>query len=75
MRQSLRPAHHKPGDAEHAERIYRHRWVVRLHRRTYPDKTAPTGKARRWIGPYLVTPVGCEDAQILGTERVNVLRR
>ncbi|MGW0886109.1 hypothetical protein [Streptomyces sp. NPDC002671] len=38
--------------------------------RTYPDHDDPTGYSRKWVGPYLVTPEGCEDAPILGRERV-----
>ncbi|MFD4830631.1 hypothetical protein ACFWPV_12375 [Streptomyces uncialis] len=76
LRQSARPA---PGDdfgsEDTAGRVYRHRWFVKPHRRTYPDKAHPEGKSRRWVGPYLVTPAGCADAPILGTEKVNVLRR
>ncbi|MEU6926333.1 MULTISPECIES: hypothetical protein [unclassified Streptomyces] len=44
--------------------------------RTYPDHDDPTGYSRKWVGPCLVTPEGCEDAPILGRERVvSVLRR
>jgi hypothetical protein len=76
LRTALRPERAAgPGSRDHAEKVYRHRWMVKLHRRTYPDKTDPTGKARKWIGPYLAVPKGCEDAPLLGTERVNVLRR
>lgn len=76
LRQSAqsRPDEH-PGAEETAARIYRHRWFVKPHRRTYPDRDHPEGKSRRWVGPYLVAPAGCEDAPILGSERVNVLRR
>ncbi|MEV5203431.1 hypothetical protein [Streptomyces sp. NPDC053720] len=49
---------------------------MKAHRRTYPDQGDPTGYSRKWVGPYLVTPEGCEDAPILGRERVvSVLRR
>lgn len=77
LRQSVRPA---PDDdtaaRDTAGRIYRHQWFVRPHRRTYPDQDDPTGYSRKWVGPYLVTPEGCEDAPILGRDRVvNVLRR
>ncbi|KWT63422.1 hypothetical protein ADL21_03150 [Streptomyces albus subsp. albus] len=40
-----------------------------------PDKDHPEGKSRKWVGPCLVAPAGCEDAPILGSERVSVLRR
>jgi hypothetical protein len=64
------------GARDTAGRIYRHQWFVRPHRRTYPDRDDPTGYSRKWVGPYLVTPAGCEDAPILGRERiVSVLRR
>ncbi|MFD7861417.1 hypothetical protein [Streptomyces sp. NPDC057682] len=63
------------GSEDTAGRVYRRRWFVKPHRRTYPDKAHPEGRSRRWVGPYLVTPAGCADAPILGTEKVNVLRR
>ncbi|MFI6689702.1 hypothetical protein [Streptomyces sp. NPDC050485] len=77
LRQSIRPS---PGDdhgaRDTAGRVYRHQWFVRPHRRTYPDQNDPTGFSRKWVGPYLVTPAGCENAPILGKERVvHVLRR
>ncbi|MFE2911385.1 hypothetical protein [Kitasatospora indigofera] len=75
LRQSLRrPDEKTPGGPEHADRVYRHRWFVRPHRveQYYPS----TNEHRRiWRGPYLVTPAGTEHAPILGTDRVNVLRR
>ncbi|KOU50067.1 hypothetical protein ADK54_09815 [Streptomyces sp. WM6378] len=77
LRQSIRPAPEDDrGAQDTASRVYRHQWFVRPHRRTYPDRNDPTGRSRRWVGPYLVTPAGCENAPILGRERVvNVLRR
>ncbi|MEU5417786.1 hypothetical protein [Streptomyces sp. NPDC020667] len=77
LRQSVRPAPEDDlGARDTAGRIYRHQWFVRPHRRTYPDATDPTGYSRKWVGPYLVTPAGCEDAPVLGRERVvSVLRR
>ncbi|MGW2649754.1 hypothetical protein ACWC2T_33810 [Streptomyces sp. NPDC001393] len=77
LRQSVRPAPEDGhGARETAGRIYRHQWFVRPHRHTYPDATDPTGYSRKWVGPYLVTPAGCEDAPVLGRERVvSVLRR
>ncbi|MFE5847702.1 hypothetical protein ACFQ7N_39390 [Streptomyces niveus] len=77
LRQSIRPAPDDDhGAQDTASRVYRHQWFVRPHRRTYPDQDDPTGYSRKWVGPYLVTPTGCEDAPILGRERVvNVLRR
>lgn len=76
LRQSIRPSDESdPDGGGHARRIYRHRWFVKPHRRTYPDQSDPTGRSRRWVGPYMVVPAGCEDAPILGGERVNVLRR
>ncbi|MET8816422.1 hypothetical protein ABZW47_31030 [Streptomyces sp. NPDC004549] len=77
LRQSIRPASDDDrGARDTASRIYRHQWFVRPHRRTYPDQDHPTGYSRKWVGPYLVTPEGCEDAPILGRERVvSVLRR
>ncbi|MFC8077437.1 hypothetical protein ACFUN8_18115 [Streptomyces sp. NPDC057307] len=64
------------GACDTAGRIYRHQWFVRPNRRTYPGHDDPTGNSRKWVGPYLVTPEGCEDAPILGRERVvSVLRR
>ncbi|MEU2358953.1 hypothetical protein ABZ599_39430 [Streptomyces misionensis] len=77
LRQSIRPAADDDrGPQDTAGRIYRHQWFVRPHRRTYPDRNDPTGRTRKWVGPYLVTPAGCEKAPILGRERiVNVLRR
>lgn len=75
LRQALRrDDDSRAGGPEHADRIYRHRWFVRPHRTNqyYPS----TGEHQRiWRGPYLVVPAGCENAPILGTERVNVLRR
>lgn len=62
-----------PGPGEHT-RVYQHRWFVAPHRvnQYYPS----TGQhERRWRGPYLCTPAGCESAPILGGERVHVLRR
>lgn len=76
LRQTLR----RPDDTgagsgrEHAGKIYHHRWFVSPHRTNqyYPS----TGEHQRiWRGPYLVVPAGCENAPILGGERVNVLRR
>lgn len=77
LRKALRPADDgERGGREHARKVYRHRWFVRPHRRTYSDPDHPEGKSRKWVGPYLVVPSGCEDAPILGTDRlVNVLRR
>ncbi|WP_354643914.1 hypothetical protein [Kitasatospora camelliae] len=76
LRTSLRPDRPAAaGERGHAEKVYRHRWMVRLHRRTYSDKASPSGQIKKWVGPYLAVPKGCEDAPILGTERVNVLRR
>lgn len=77
LRQSIRPAPENDGGArDTAGRVYRHQWFVRPHRRTYPDQDDPSGYFRKWVGPYLVTPAGCEDAPILGRERVvSVLRR
>ncbi|MFJ8405712.1 restriction endonuclease [Streptomyces microflavus] len=41
-----------------------------------PPPHLPEGYSRKRVGPYLVTPEGCEDAPILGGERVvGVLRR
>lgn len=73
LRQKLR----RPDDsrtADHADRIYRHRWFVRPHRvnQYYPGE----GEHHRiWRGPHLVVPKGCEHAEILGGGRVFVLRR
>ncbi|MFJ4676974.1 hypothetical protein [Kitasatospora sp. NPDC088783] len=75
LRRALRPAAGAAADREHAAQVYRHRWVVRLHRRTYPDHTSPSGFDKKWIGPYLAVPKGCESAPIIGADRVNVLRR
>lgn len=77
LRQSIRPATEDDrGAQDTAGRVYRHQWFVRPHRRTYPDQNDPTGYSRKWVGPYLVTPAGCENAPILGRERVvSVLRR
>ncbi|MFF3087598.1 hypothetical protein ACFVRB_21470 [Streptomyces nojiriensis] len=77
LRQSIRPAAEDDrGAQDTAARVYRHQWFVRPHRRTYPDQDDPTGFSRKWVGPYLVTPAGCETAPILGRERVvSVLRR
>lgn len=75
LRRTLRPgSDSESGDSSHAHRIYRHRWFVRPHRANqyYPS----SGEHQRiWRGPYLVVPDGCEQAPILGGERVNVLRR
>lgn len=75
LRKSLRPGTGEgSGGREHAQKVYRHRWFVRPHRarQFYPSK----GEHQTiWRGPYLVVPAGCEDAPILGGERVNVLRR
>ncbi|MTE20228.1 hypothetical protein F0L17_14145 [Streptomyces sp. TRM43335] len=74
LRQSLRPEGGGHDAGEHARRIYRHRWFVKAHRarQYYPSR----GEHQTiWRGPYLVVPAGCEDAPILGGERVNVLRR
>lgn len=76
LRQSVRP----PGGAddngaqETATKLYRHRWFVRPHRRNQWYPGAETHK-RIWVGPWMVVPAGCEDAPILGAERVGVLRR
>lgn len=73
LRQTLRPSTDE-GSTDHAGRIYRHRWFVKAHRvrQFYPT----TGDHKPiWRGPYLVAPRGCEDAPILGGDRVNVLRR
>ncbi|MEU5242386.1 hypothetical protein ACH4UR_37425 [Streptomyces lydicus] len=77
LRQSIRPAPEDDhGARDTAGRVYRHQWFVRPHRRTYPDQDDPIGYSRKWVGPYLVTPAGGENAPILGRERVvNVLRR
>lgn len=76
LRKALRPTESDDAGAQHAGKIYRHRWFVRPHRRTYPDQEHPAGKSRKWVGPYLVVPRGCEDAPILNPENlVNVLRR
>ncbi|MEU0103658.1 hypothetical protein [Streptomyces sp. NPDC006267] len=77
LRQSIRPVPDDDhGAQDTASRVYRHQRFVRPHRRTYPDQDDPTGYSRKWVGPYLVTPTGCEDAPVLGRERVvNVLRR
>lgn len=74
LRQSLRPRENEEGAGEHARRIYRHRWFVKAHRvqQYYPSRSE---HQTIWRGPYLVAPTGCEDAPILGGERVNVLRR
>ncbi|MEV0649963.1 hypothetical protein AB0I28_32370 [Phytomonospora sp. NPDC050363] len=58
-----------PGDAN---RVYHHRWFVRPHRVTVHPAT---GTRRVWRGPYLAVPPGCEDAPILGTDRVFIVRR
>ncbi|TVL89797.1 hypothetical protein [Streptomyces sp. SAJ15] len=74
LRQTLRPQENADGTGDHARRIYRHRWFVKAHRvqQYYPSR----GEHQTiWRGPYLVAPAGCEDAPILGGERVNVLRR
>jgi hypothetical protein len=64
----------RAGDPGHADRIYRHRWFVSPHRVSQYHPS--TGEHHRiWRGPYLAVPAGCENAPILGTERVNVLRR
>ncbi|MFI9772782.1 hypothetical protein ACIHJG_38985 [Streptomyces sp. NPDC052415] len=76
LRRALRPPSEGRDEDGHATRIYRHRWFVRPHKRTYPDKDHPEGKSRKRVGPYLVTPRGCEDAPILDPDKlVNVLRR
>ncbi|MYW09989.1 hypothetical protein GT034_16755 [Streptomyces sp. SID2563] len=77
LRQSVRPlSDDDRGAQDTAGRVYRHQWFVRPHRRRYPDQDHPSGYSRKWVGPYLVTPAGCEDAPILGRDRVvNVLRR
>ncbi|MEU7230009.1 hypothetical protein [Streptomyces chrestomyceticus] len=77
LRQSIRPAPEDDGGArDTAGRVYRHRWFVKPHRRTYPDQDDPSGYSRKWVGPYLVTPAGCKNAPILGRDRiVSVLRR
>lgn len=74
LRQSLRPRGADEQAGDHAGRIYRHRWFVRAHRtrQYYPSQDE---YRTIWRGPYLVAPRGCEDAPILGGERVNVLRR
>ncbi|MFF0055637.1 hypothetical protein ACFYRI_14730 [Streptomyces microflavus] len=74
LRQSLRPTNDSNAGSGHAGKIYKHRWFVRPHRANqyYPS----AGEHRKiWRGPYLVVPAGCEDAPILGGDRVNVLRR
>jgi hypothetical protein len=75
LRQTLRRTDDaRPGGPDHASKIYRHRWFVRPHRTNqyYPS----TGEHQKiWRGPYLVVPAGCENAPILGGDRVNVLRR
>ncbi|MEV6133147.1 hypothetical protein AB0M05_41215 [Streptomyces violaceusniger] len=75
LRQTLRREDDsRSGGRAHASKIYRHRWFVRPHRTNqyYPS----TGEHQKiWRGPYLVVPAGCENAPILGGERVNVLRR
>lgn len=74
LRQALRTSEPGGGSEEHARRIYRHRWFVKAHRarQYYPSR----GEHQTiWRGPYLVAPAGCEDAPILGGDRVNVLRR
>ncbi|MFI0156175.1 hypothetical protein [Streptomyces lydicus] len=74
LRQSLRPSQGAEGGERHASRVYRHRWFVKPHRarQYYPSK----GEHQTiWRGPYLVVPAGCEEAPILGGDRVNVLRR
>lgn len=74
LRQSLRPPEAGEPAGEYARRVYRHRWFVKAHRarQYYPS----TGEHQTiWRGPYLVVPAGCEDAPIIGGERVNVLRR
>ncbi|MEU8682917.1 hypothetical protein [Streptomyces sp. NPDC048611] len=75
LRRSLRHSGDEGvGSEERARRAYRHRWFVKPHkaRQYYPSK----GEHQTiWRGPYLVVPAGCEDAPIIGGERVNVLRR
>lgn len=74
LRQSLRPAKGAVDDTDHAQRLYRHRWWVGAHRmRQYFPSRGEHEVV--WRGPYLATPAGCENAPILGSERVNVLRR
>lgn len=76
LRRALRPPSEGRDEDQHASRIYRHRWFVRPHRRTYPDRDHPEGKSRKRVGPYLVTPRGCEDAPILNPDKlVSILRR
>ncbi|MEU2968991.1 hypothetical protein ABZ687_28940 [Streptomyces ardesiacus] len=76
LRRALRPPSEGSDEDGHATRIYRHRWFVRPHKRTYPDRNHPDGKSKKRVGPYLVTPRGCEDAPILDPDKlVNVLRR
>lgn len=73
LRQSLRPGREESSGGQ-AARIYRHRWFVKAHRtrQYYPSR----GEHQTiWRGPYLVVPPGCEDAPLLGGDRVNVLRR
>lgn len=74
LRQALRPTGRDDAAGDHTRRIYRHRWFVKAHRarQYYPSR----GEHQTiWRGPYLVVPPGCEDAPILGGDRVNVLRR
>ncbi|MFI9463791.1 hypothetical protein [Streptomyces xiamenensis] len=76
LRQNVRPLSDDAETSGRSARTYRSQWFVRPHRRTYPDRNDPTGYSRKWVGPYLVTPAGCESAPILGRERiVHVLRR
>ncbi|MFI2078539.1 hypothetical protein [Streptomyces triculaminicus] len=75
LRQNLRRNDHGTADSDHARRVYQHRWFVRMHRRRYPDREDPAGWSKKWVGPYFVVPRGCEDAPIIGGDRVNVLRR
>lgn len=74
LRQNLRRPPNTPTAEDHAQRIYHHRWFVQPHKvkQFYPS----TGERKEiWRGPYLVVPAGCEEAPIIGGDRVNVLRR
>ncbi|GHC38661.1 hypothetical protein GCM10010507_10310 [Streptomyces cinnamoneus] len=68
LRQSVGPSPDDDrGARDTAGRIYWHRWFVRPHRRARLDHDDdPTGYPRKWVGPYLVTPEGCEDGPDLG---------
>lgn len=73
LRQTLRRTDESRSGGRDSK-LYRHRWFVRPHRTNqyYPS----TGEHQKiWRGPYLVIPDGCENAPILGGDRVNVLRR